>query len=234
MARSIPDGRFEDLVACATRVFIKQGYQRTQMGDVARAMGVAKGTLYLYVESKEALFDLIVHHADRTCDVATPPSFPIPTPKPGATVAFVRESLARNKAPEILLDALGRHEVPDIDAEIRAIVGELYDLLARNREGIKLIDSSARDHPELAALWFEGSRGGLVQLLTQYLDERVGLQLIPPLPDTAIAARLVLETTVFWAVHRHWDRQTQPVDETRARDTVLHFVAHALGKDARP
>ena len=55
MARSIPVGRLEHLVDCATSVFIDQGYRRTQMADVADALGVAKGTLYLYVESKEAL-----------------------------------------------------------------------------------------------------------------------------------------------------------------------------------
>ena len=32
----------------ATRVFIESGgFRRTQIGDVAKAMGVAKGTLYL-------------------------------------------------------------------------------------------------------------------------------------------------------------------------------------------
>ena len=49
MARGIPAGRLEQLVDCATRVFIDQGYRRTQMADVADALGVAKGTLYLYV-----------------------------------------------------------------------------------------------------------------------------------------------------------------------------------------
>ena len=64
MARSIPDDRLARLVECATQVFITQGYRRTQMADVAKALGVAKGTLYLYVESKEALFDLVVRSAD--------------------------------------------------------------------------------------------------------------------------------------------------------------------------
>ena len=35
------------------------------MEDVAKALRVAKGTLYVYVESKEALFDLVARCADR-------------------------------------------------------------------------------------------------------------------------------------------------------------------------
>jgi AcrR family transcriptional regulator len=34
------------------------------MADVAEALGVAKGTLYLCVESKEALFDAVLRYAD--------------------------------------------------------------------------------------------------------------------------------------------------------------------------
>jgi hypothetical protein len=39
-------------------------------------------------------------------------------------------------------------------------VRELFQALAKKRRRIKLIDRSARDYPELAALWFEGARGG--------------------------------------------------------------------------
>ena len=65
MVRRVPESRLEDLLACATRVFIAQGYRRTQMSDVAEALGVAKGTLYLYVESKQALFAATFVYADR-------------------------------------------------------------------------------------------------------------------------------------------------------------------------
>lgn len=51
MPRRIPENRLKDLLECATRVFIDQGYRRAQMADVASALGVAKGTPYLYVES---------------------------------------------------------------------------------------------------------------------------------------------------------------------------------------
>ena len=55
MARAIPENRLKELLACATRVFIAHGYRRTQIADVARALGVAKGTLYLYVEDRKSV-----------------------------------------------------------------------------------------------------------------------------------------------------------------------------------
>ncbi|MEL6348325.1 MAG: helix-turn-helix domain-containing protein [Myxococcota bacterium] len=64
MARRIPASRFDELVRAATAVFIARGYRLTQMADIAEAAGVAKGTLYRYVESKDALLEQCLWHAD--------------------------------------------------------------------------------------------------------------------------------------------------------------------------
>jgi len=232
MARTMPDDRVEQLVDCATAVFIERGYTLTQMADVATALGVAKGTLYLYVESKEALFDLVARYADAPRPFAKKPPLPVRTPKPGATLKYVRERIAQGQVPPTLARALSGKRVPDARAEFEAIVRELYDTLAANRRGIKLLDRSARDYPELAALWFEGGRGGLITLLTRYLDERVRRRVFQPVADTGVAARLVIETVVFWAVHRHSDPHPQRVDEAVAKETVVRFLTRAFIKEA--
>jgi AcrR family transcriptional regulator len=231
VARRVPEDRLEQLVEAAARVFIEQGYARTQMADVAAALGVAKGTLYLYVESKEALFDLVARYADAPRPFGRTPPLPVRTPKPGATVRYVRERLAERQVPPALAKALSRERVPDVRAEVEGIVRELYETLAGNRRGIKLLDRSARDYPELAALWFEGARGGLIALLARYLEDRMRRKLLRPLPDPAITARLLIETLVFWAVHRHWDSHPQAVDESAARETVVRFIIGALTKE---
>jgi AcrR family transcriptional regulator len=230
VARRIPEGRLEQLVEAATHVFIEQGYARTQMADVAAALGVAKGTLYLYVESKEALFDLVARYADAPRPFGATVALPVRTPKPGATVKYVRERLAQTQVPSTLAKALSGARVADVRAELEAIVRELYDMLASNRRGLKLLDRSARDYPELAALWFEGARGGLITLLTQYLDERTGRKLLRRLPAPAVTARLLIETAVFWAVHRHWDAHPQAVEDAVAKETVVRFIVGALVK----
>jgi len=201
------------------------------MADVAAALGVAKGTLYLYVESKQALFDLVARFADARRPFAKSPPLPVRTPKPGATVKYVRDRLAKSAVPPGLAKALSQKRVTDVRTELEAIVRELYETVAHNRRGIKLLDRSARDHPELAALWFEGGRGGLIGLVTQYLEDRMRRKLLPSFPDPAVAARLLIETVVFWAVHRHWDPHPQAVDEAAAQETVVRFVVNALTKE---
>jgi AcrR family transcriptional regulator len=232
VARRIPDDRLEHLIETAANVFIEQGFRRTQMADVAQALGVAKGTLYLYVESKEALFDLVVRHADeksRVGELSLP--LPIRTPRAGATLRYVREELERHQRLPRIAEALARRRVSDIAGELEGIVRELFQALARNRRRIKLIDRSARDYPELAALWFEGARGGFLALLEHYLRDRVERGSVRSLPDIQVSARLILETTVFWAVHRHWDAHPQSVSDEVAEATVVHFVVNALTKE---
>jgi AcrR family transcriptional regulator len=234
MARTIPPDRFQQLVDCATRVFIEQGYARTQMADVAEAMGIAKGTIYLYVESKQALYDLVLRNADAGHPLETPAKLPLPTPKPGATLQYVRKRLREQAPLPALLTALSRQRVSDAPAELTEIVREIYGTLSRNRHSIKLGDRSAQFHPELAAVWFEGGRGALVETLSRYLETRIQRKLFRAVPDVTVAARVIVETIVTWAVHRHWDPSPQLIDDQVAENTVIQFIVGGLIKEVRP
>src|SRR5262249_62166943 len=44
----------------ARAVFLAQGFDAASMGEIARAAGVSKGTLYVYFENKEELFEAVV------------------------------------------------------------------------------------------------------------------------------------------------------------------------------
>lgn len=53
------------IIEGATQVFLAQGFDAASMNDIARAAGVSKGTLYVYFENKEELFEAIV---EEECD----------------------------------------------------------------------------------------------------------------------------------------------------------------------
>ncbi|MBZ0254220.1 MAG: TetR/AcrR family transcriptional regulator, partial [Candidatus Methylomirabilis sp.] len=48
--------RREEILAAAARVFADRGFPGTDVGEIAEGAGVAKGTVYRYFESKQALF----------------------------------------------------------------------------------------------------------------------------------------------------------------------------------
>jgi len=47
----------------ARTVFLSQGFDGASMNDIARAAGVSKGTLYVYFESKEQLFEALIRES---------------------------------------------------------------------------------------------------------------------------------------------------------------------------
>ncbi len=51
-----PEARPDEILDAALAVFGESGFARAKIEDVARLAGVSKGTVYLYYDSKEALF----------------------------------------------------------------------------------------------------------------------------------------------------------------------------------
>ena len=47
------------IMAGARELFLAQGFDAASMGEIARTAGVSKGTLYVYFDSKEQLFEAI-------------------------------------------------------------------------------------------------------------------------------------------------------------------------------
>ena len=63
---------------------------------------------------------------------------------------------------------------------------------------------------------------------------RIRRKLFRIVPAVAVAARVIMETIVTWAVHRHWDPSPQAIDDQVADDTVVQFIVGGLMKEVRP
>jgi len=48
------------IIEGARKLFLAQGFDAASMGEIARQAGVSKGTLYVYFDSKERLFEAVV------------------------------------------------------------------------------------------------------------------------------------------------------------------------------
>ena len=228
MPRSIPSERLNQLIEVASETFIAQGYRHTQMADVAKALGVAKGTLYGYVESKAALLDAAIRFADGHVALPGPAELPLRTPAAGTTVRLLEERIAGEANGLVLLQALRAAERRDSCAELSEVLVDFYRRAARNRFAIKLADRCSAEYPDLAVVWFGRGRWAQHELLIQYMHARIELGCMRPLPNVPIAARTVLETIAFWAVHRHWDPSPQTIDEDSVQDAVVDFLVRSL------
>jgi len=210
-------------------VVAAKGYERTQMSDVARALGVSAGNLYNYVESKEALFHLLVEHGFGAGAGTPLPEGLVRTPAPGETLALLRRRLAEESGLPTLDAALARRKAPhDPAAEAAAVIRELYDVVRRNRRGIRLLERSAHEWPELAALFYVEMRSRMLERLEAWIARRITQGVFLPVADTASAARLVNESVAWFAMHRFGDYDARALDDRACEDTAVALLVNAL------
>lgn len=195
-------------------------------------MGVAPGTIYLYVEGKEALFDLVIRHAAAENSAWLEAlEIPVPTPPPGATVEFLREVLGRKGQWPLLERALATPRSPrttSIRAELDGVVREQYRLMRRHRAGLVLLTRSALEFPGLAEVFVLGLRNRLLDRLDRYLQSRIETGQVRPLADVPATA-VVLTQTIAWAnLQRPFDPGLSSFSEQSIEDATVDLLVSGL------
>jgi len=195
------------------------------MHDIAREAGVAAGTLYLYVQSKEALFDLALRYG-MGIDLGFLAEIDLPFQSDSShIVSMVRERGQLSR----LMPALANDSTSPVShADVHARLGELYDMLASHRYAVRMVERSAREWSELAFVFFECVREPLIDRLAAYLSRaRAESNLTLP-GDAAHTARLLVEYMSWSAVHRHFDGADLDLDDHGVRELTLAFFGKSL------
>jgi len=102
------------VLAVARRIFSEKGYHDTSIDDMIAAAKIARGTFYLYFESKRAIFDELLDHLVTTLQaqvkrIEVGPDAPDPVEQLNATVDRVLKTLLDNRemARILLREAVG-------------------------------------------------------------------------------------------------------------------------------
>jgi AcrR family transcriptional regulator len=232
MARARPTDRFQQLLDAALRVFGTRGVRRARMSDIAREMGVSPGSLYNYVESKEALFHWIVEHAVGEGAVAPPASLPIRLPGPDESDRRLREQLERAFHLPLFEAAFARRRVGDARRELEAIAHELYERIGRNRRPMAMIERSALDLPDLFDVYFVSMRRAFFERFARFVARRQAAGHYRADLDPVVAARFFLESITYFARHRFGDADPKLLpDDDRVRDEIVRRVVTSLVPD---
>jgi AcrR family transcriptional regulator len=228
MPRSRPPDRLDQILQAATRVFARTGLEGSKMSDVAAEAGVSQGTLYNYVESKEALFRLLL---DRGLGTPPPASTVLPLRSPSAASLARRmdEAIAANFALPRLDKALARRRVTDAAAELTEVIDELYDRTLATREAADVLERSARDVPELAAVFYGKVRRRLFERIERLIAHRIASGHYHD-RDPSVVARIVAETVTTFARHIYRDVEPPAFDLAAARAVVVETLVTGIVK----
>lgn len=228
MARRRDPDFMNRLAQAAMEVFAREGLAAARMSQVAERLGVSQGTLYNYVESKEALFCIALDRATGVDHIPLPEDLPLE----GREIDSIRRGL-EEAAPEAFrleaLDAaLERVECDDVAGELREIVEEFYDRLAKMRWAADVIERSAEDIPELHDLFFLRIRRSVIDRLAGYLARRGEQGCLREPDDPKVTARLLTEIVDYAARRRHGDPDPRAGELEGFRDGVADLVIGGL------
>jgi len=93
---------------------------------------------------------------------------------------------------------------------------------------LALIERSALDVPALHAFYFSKGRRSQVAQLASYLDRRIRSGDLSPVSDVDVAARFIVETIAWFAMHRKGDLDSAMIADEQAHQTVRELLLAAF------
>lgn len=170
--------RRAQILDAAAGVFAARGYHGTSVSDLVQAAGVARGTFYLYFQSKEEIFgalldELLRHLRANVRGVDMSPGAPALQEQLEGIVERLLRTLVENRA---LTRIIFREAVAldaGIDARLVAFYAELHDWLTRALAVGQAIGALRPLDPALAATCVLGCVRGVVQSLIVESDAPV-------------------------------------------------------------
>jgi AcrR family transcriptional regulator len=165
--------RRRQILAAAKAVFAEAGYHGASINAIIERAQIARGTFYLYFESKAAVFDSILDQAMadlrarlRRIEVGDPAA-PPPQVQLREQVVATLEYVVGDRALATLLLSAGH--TPDVDASERLdqFFGEVADLLRRALETGMEIGLVRKCHPDLVAGAMLGMIRGVIDWIVR-------------------------------------------------------------------
>ena len=146
-AQRAREARRTAVLGVARRIFADKGYHATSIDDIIEAADIARGTFYLYFESKRAIFDelldeLFVTLASTVRRIEVGPDAPPPVEQMVATVDRVLDTMLENRemAHILLREAVGIDD--EFDLKLEQFYGRIEALVAsavRNGQQMGLV-----------------------------------------------------------------------------------------------
>lgn len=162
------EARRAQILESALQVFSERGYHGASVSDLVAAAGVARGTFYLYFDSKDAVFrelldELLDHLRGSVVGVDLSPGAPDLEVQLVGTVERILRTVESNRALTriIFREAVGLDA--EVDARMRAFYDSLTSFIATSLEVGRTLGVVGSVDVDIAATCILGSLRGVVQ-----------------------------------------------------------------------
>ena len=184
--------RIWEIGEAAARLFLQRGYSRTQISDIAGAVGVSVGTIYHdFAGKKEILYFVL----KRTVD----PAFVDRTfirPITDELFEGLDEELneAFDRSAAYFAKNLSRKEY-----HFKELISDTFDLLSQYAVGCLFLERNRFEFPDLAER-YRTYRLRFFETMTRYLVRFIGEGEVRPLEQVELTTRLIIELLTWWTM----------------------------------
>lgn len=212
-----------DLIAkAAVSLFLRQGYSKTQISHIAKAVGVSVGTIYHdFIGKKEIL------HYILKCTVQ--PEFAakeLKTPISDEHFVGLEQEIVK-----VLEDSAEKFEEPLLNHlegyTFESLISDAFDLLSQYAVGCLFIEKNQYDFPVLAK-HYKIYREKFLSTMAAYLKAFMERKIIREIEDVELTTILIVETLSWWAMDiRYTSFETKNVSAKAAKAVCMDNIISA-------
>lgn len=214
--------RIDSITEAATSLFLTQGYSKTQISHIAKAVGVSVGTIYHdFVGKKE-----IMHYILK-CTIQ--PDFAgqiSEKPISDANFAGLEQEIV-----EVLEDSAEKFEKPLLNSlegyTFESLISDAFDLLSQYAAGCLFIEKNQYDFPFLAK-HYKAYRKRFLSTMTEYLKAFMEIGVIRNISNIELTTILIVETLSWWAMDiRYTSFETSNIPMEAAKEVCMDNIVSA-------
>lgn len=214
--------RIKSIADAAAILFLQQGYSKTQINHIAKAVGVSVGTIYLDFTGKKEIMHFVLK-----CTI-DPDFINRDFDRPITDDLFAGLENDIVTAFEKSGDSFSKHLVNNAaDYDFETLISDAFDLLSQYAVGCLFIEKNQFEFPFLAG-HYKQYRKKFLSTMTQYLTAFIENGSVRPLEHLELTTTLIIEILSWWAMDiRYTAFETQDIDLSLSKKICMDNIISA-------
>lgn len=214
--------RIKAIADAATCLFLQQGYSKTQISHIAKAVGVSVGTIYLDFTGKKEIMHFILKCTLEPDFINRDFDRPI-TDDLFAGLENDIVAMFEKTGNDFARHLTDRAE----DYTLEALVSDAFDMLSQYAVGCLFIEKNQFDFKFLAE-HYKQYRKKFLETMTQYMAAFIERGIVRPLEHLELSTTLIIEILSWWAMDiRYTSFETQNISPGIAKELCLDNIVAA-------
>lgn len=214
--------RIKSIADAATLLFLQQGYSKTQISHIAKAVGVSVGTIYLDFTGKREIMHFVLK-----CTID--PGFinrDFDRPITDELFAGLEDDIVAvfEKNGDNFAEHLANNAA---DYSLEALVSDAFDLLYKYAVGCLFIEKNQFDFKFLAE-HYKRYRKRFHETMTQYMMVFINNGTVRPIEHIELSTILIIEILSWWAMDiRYTSFETQNIPLSLSKQICMDNIISA-------